>query len=120
MSEIIRHEVNEDWAHSGVVQAGDFVFLSYCVGYAGKSVEEQVEDALDNMSARLASINLTLKSVVKVDVLLIDPSDIPVMEEVFKRRFRGNYPTRKTIVTEFAHKEGTGLKVRIDAIAFKK
>jgi 2-iminobutanoate/2-iminopropanoate deaminase len=118
MSEIIRHEVNVDLAYSGFVEAGDFIFLSFCVGNVGKSVEEQVEGALDNMSERLASVNLTLDSVV---ILLRDVWDIPIMEEVFKRRFRGNYPARKTISTEFAHKGGpTGLKVQIDAIVYKR
>jgi 2-iminobutanoate/2-iminopropanoate deaminase len=121
MSEIVRHEVNENLAYSGFVEAGDFIFLSFCVGNVGKTVEEQVEGALDNMSERLASVNLTLDSVVKVDVLLRDVWDIPIMEEVFKRRFKGNYPARKTISTEFAHKGGsTGLKVQIDAIAYKR
>ena len=72
------------------------------------------------MSARLEKVNLTLDSVVKVDVLLRDVWDIPVMEEVFKRRFKGNYPARKTISTEFAHQGGSnGLKVQIDGIAYK-
>ncbi len=42
------------------------------------------------------------------------------MEEVFKRRFKGRYPARKTIQTEFAHAGGRrGLKVQIDAIAYR-
>jgi enamine deaminase RidA (YjgF/YER057c/UK114 family) len=54
------------------------------------------------MSARLAKSNLTLDAVVKVEVLLRDVWDIPVMEDVFKQRFKGSYPARKTISTEFA------------------
>jgi len=72
------------------------------------------------MCARLEKVNLTLDSVVKVDVLLRDVWDIPIMEEVFRRRFKGNYPARKTISTEFAHIGGPkGLKVQIDGIAYK-
>ncbi len=120
MSGIIRHDVNEEYAYSGVVEAGDFVFLSFCVGNVGQSIEMQIEGALDNMSERLEKLNLTLDSVVKIDVLLRDVWDIPVMEEIFKRRFKGNYPARKTISTEFAHQGGpNGLKVQIDAIAYK-
>lgn len=120
MSQIIRHEVNEAYAYSGFVEAGDFVFLSFCVGNVGGSIEEQVEGALNNMSERLEKVNLTLDSVIKVDVLLRDVWDIPVMEEVFKRRFKGNYPARKTISTEFAHVGGPdGLKVQIDGIAYR-
>jgi enamine deaminase RidA (YjgF/YER057c/UK114 family) len=120
MSGIIRGDVNEEWAYSGYVEAGDFVFLNFCVGNVGQSVEQQVEGALNNMSDRLKLVGLTLESVVKVDVLLRDVWDIPVMEEVFKRRFQGKYPARKTISTEFAHAGGpNGLKVQIDAIAYR-
>ncbi|HYF82995.1 MAG TPA: RidA family protein [Clostridia bacterium] len=120
MSEITRYEVDEEVAYSGFVEAGDFIFLSFCVGNVGQPVEKQVEGALDDMSARLEKVNLTLESVVKVDVLLRDVWDIPVMEEVFRRRFKGSYPARKTISTEFAHIGGpNGLKVQIDGIAYK-
>lgn len=81
-------------------------FLSFCVGNVGGSTEEQIEGALDDMSQRLEKVDLSLDSVVKMDILLRDVWDIPVMEEVFKRRFRGGYPARKTISTEFA--QGTG------------
>jgi enamine deaminase RidA (YjgF/YER057c/UK114 family) len=120
MSKIVRGDVNEEWAHSGYVEAGDFVFLSYCVGNIGKSVEEQVNGALDNMEERLSKINLTLSDVVKLDVLLRDVWNIPVMEKVFHERFRGAYPARKTIQTNFAHVGGLdGLHVQIDGIAYK-
>jgi 2-iminobutanoate/2-iminopropanoate deaminase len=120
MDEIIRGDVNEEWAYSGYVVAGDFVFLNFCVGNIGKSVEEQVEGALDNMAERLKMVNLTLDAVVKLDILLRDVWNIPVMEKVFKRRFGGNYPARKTISTDFAHVGGPdGLQVQIDGIAYR-
>lgn len=120
MSHIIRHEINEEYAYSGFVEAGDFIFLSFCVGNVGGSIKAQVEGALNNMSERLAKVNLSLDSVVKVDVLLRDVWDIPVMEQVFKQRFKGNYPARKTISTEFAHVGGPdGLKVQLDAVAYR-
>jgi enamine deaminase RidA (YjgF/YER057c/UK114 family) len=120
MGEIIRHEVNEEYAYSGFVEAGDFIFLSFCVGNVGGTVEEQVEGALNDMSGRLRQVGLTLTDVVKLDILLRDVWDIPVMETVFKRRFQGKYPARKTISTEFAHVGGPeGLKVQIDGVAYK-
>lgn len=43
-----------------------------------------------------------------------------MIEAVFKRRFNEKYPARKTIQTGFAHIGGPdGLKVQIDAIAYK-
>jgi 2-iminobutanoate/2-iminopropanoate deaminase len=119
MSDIIRGDVNADWAHSGYVVAGDFVFLSYCVGNVGRPVEEQVHGALDHMEARLAEVHLTLQDVVKLDILLRDAWNIPLMEKVFKERFKGAYPARKTIETNFAHVGGPdGLQVQIDGIAY--
>ena len=119
MSTITRGDVNEEWAHSGYVVAGEFVFLSYCVGNVGKSFEEQVNGALDDMEIRLARVNLSLQDVVKLDILMRDAWNIPVMEKVFKERFKGNYPARKTIETNFAHIGGPeGLQVQIDGIAY--
>ncbi|WP_455716499.1 hypothetical protein [Anaerosporobacter sp.] len=40
MSEIIRHDVNDQWAHFGIVEAGDFLFMSYCVGNIGGHINE--------------------------------------------------------------------------------
>ncbi len=118
---ITRHGVNEEYAYSEMVEAGDFVFLTFCVGNVGQSVEAQVHGALDDMARRLETVGLTLDAVVKVDVLMKDPWNIPIMEKVFKQRFAGNYPARKTIATEFAHRGGVdGLLVQIDAIAYNK
>jgi enamine deaminase RidA (YjgF/YER057c/UK114 family) len=120
MDTIIRSDINNENAYSGIVEAGDFVFLSFCVGNVGGTTQEQIDGALDNMSNRLAQVGLTLDAVVKVDVLLRDVWDIPEMEEVFQRRFHGKYPARKTISTEFAHAGGKrGLKAQIDAIAYR-
>ena len=125
MSGIIRKNLDEtsasNYAYTEVVEAGDFVFLSFGVGNVGQSVEAQVNGALDNLAARLALVGLELNSIVKVDVLMKDPWNIPTMEKVFKERFKEKYPARKTIATEFAHCGGeNGLQVQIDAIAYKK
>lgn len=124
MSDIIRKNLDDNFAnicaYSEVVAAGDWVFLNFCVDNVGESVEAQVHGALNNMEARLALVGLTLESVVKVDVLMRDPWNIPAMEKVFAERFNGKYPARKTIATEFAHKGGeNGLQVQIDAIAYR-
>ena len=120
MSNIIRCDVNDEEAQSGYVEAGDFVFLSYCVGNVGKSVEEQINGALDHMEKRLAKVDLKLSDVVKLDILMKDVWNIPIMEKVFKKRFRGVYPARKTISTDFAHVGGPdGLHVQIDGIAYR-
>jgi len=121
MGEIKRHGVNERNALSEIVEAGDFVFLSFYVGNVGKSVESQVNGALNDMEKRLAKVGLTLEAVVKVDVIMKDPWNLPILEKVFKERFNGVYPARKTISSEFAHTGGeSGLQVQIDAVAYRR
>ncbi|ADY57457.1 Endoribonuclease L-PSP [Syntrophobotulus glycolicus DSM 8271] len=121
MDTIKRSLINEEFAFSGIVEAGDFVFLTFCVGNIGGSIEAQVNGALDDMNKRLETIGLTLDAVVQVNVMMRDPWNIPVMERVFKERFKERYPARKTISTEFAHRGGPdGLHVQIDAIAYKR
>jgi enamine deaminase RidA (YjgF/YER057c/UK114 family) len=120
MREIVRSDVNEDWAHSGIVEAGDFAFINYCVGNIGQSIENQINGAFDHLEERLKSIGLTLESVVKMDCMFRDIWNIPVLEKVIKERFNGKYPARKSIQTEFAHRGGEdGLQFQLDAIAFK-
>lgn len=54
MSEIIRCDVNEEWAHTGIIKAGEFFFLNYCVGNVGDTIEQQIHGAFDEMEKRLA------------------------------------------------------------------
>ncbi len=119
MSEITRLDVHEEWAHSGIIRAGDFCFLGYCVGNIGGTVEAQIQGAFDHMEWRLSLVGLTLDNVVQMDCLFRDVWNIPVMEKVIRERFRGKYPVRKTIQTEFAHTGGEkGLQFQVDAVAY--
>ena len=121
MGEIVRMDVNEEWAHTGIIKAGDFCFLNYCVGNVGGTIEEQINGAFDEMEKRLALFGLTLENVVQMDCLFRDIWNIPVMEAVIKKRFHGQYPVRKSIQTEFAHTGGqNGLLFQADAVAYCK
>lgn len=62
MEGITRYDVNEEWAHSGMIRAGDFCFLNYCAGNVGGTVEEQINGAFDEMERRLALAGLTLET----------------------------------------------------------
>ena len=119
MSEIIRKDISEDWAHAGIIKAGDYCFLSYCVGNIGGTFEEQVNGAFDQMESRLALFGLTLENVVHMDCLFRDVWNIPIIEKVIKERFTGKDPARKSIQTEFAHVGGKdGLQFQADAVAY--
>ena len=116
MSDIVRLDVNEEWAHAGIIKAGSFYFLGYCVGNLNGTVEEQINGAFDHMERRLALCGLTLEHVVKMDCLFRDVQNIPVMEQVIKERFHGNYPVRKSMQTAFADLDA--LQFQVDAIAY--
>ena len=106
MGTIERYDVSEEWAHSGIIKAGDFCFLGYCVGNIGGTIEDQINGAFDNMEERLALVGLTLESVVQMDCLFRDVWNIPVMEKI-------------VIQTEFAHVGGKeGLQFQADAVAY--
>ena len=116
---IERYDIHEEYAHSGIVRAGDFCFLGYCVGNVGGTIEEQIHGAFDDMERRLALVGLTLSHVVQMDCLFRDVWNIPVMERIIRERFGGQYPVRKSIQTEFAHKGGSeGLQFQVDGVAY--
>jgi enamine deaminase RidA (YjgF/YER057c/UK114 family) len=120
MEEIKRSDVDEGNAYSGIVEAGNLVFMSFCVGNVGQPIENQINGAINHLKKRLESIGLTLESVVKLDCLFRDVWDIPVMEKVFKERFNGKFPARKSLQTNFAHVGGPdGLLFQLDAIAYR-
>ena len=119
MSGIERYDISEEWAHSGIIRAGNLCFIGYCVGNIGGDIEAQVNGAIDHLQRRLAMVGLTLENVVQMDCLFRDVWNIPVMEKVIRERFHGRYPVRKSIQTEFAHVGGeSGLQFQADAVAY--
>jgi enamine deaminase RidA (YjgF/YER057c/UK114 family) len=116
---IKRYDINEEWALSGVIEAGNFVFVGYCVGNIGEPIEKQIVGALKQLEERLKLVDLALADVVKMDVLFKNIFDIPIMEKILKETFHGKFPVRKSIQTEFAHSGEVGILFQIDAIAFK-
>lgn len=117
MSDIKRMEIDEDWADSTIIEAGDFVFVGYCMKNEGKSMEEQIEGAFDVLETRLKMVGLSLESVVKMDCLFKNISDLNYLPPIIKNRFNGKYPTRKAYETKFIRE---GIMFQIDAIAYKK
>lgn len=119
MSGIQRFDVNEDWAHSGIIKVGNLYFIGYCAGNVGQPVGAQINGAFDQMEQRLKMVGLGLEDVVQMDCLFRDVWNIPIMERIIKERFNGKYPVRKSIQTEFAHKGGEdGLMFQVDGIAY--
>jgi enamine deaminase RidA (YjgF/YER057c/UK114 family) len=114
--EIARIDVNEEWSHAGIVEAGDFAFVSYCFGNEGEPIENQINGAIDQLEKRLGNIGLNLESVVNLNCLFKNIMDLPAVKKIFKKRFNGKFPSRKAFQTEFVVE---GLLFQLDAIAFK-
>ena len=81
MREIIRTEIDNEWAHSAIVEAGDYVYISYCMKNEGQSIENQINGAFDVLSERLEMIGLSLKYVVQMDCLFRDIKDLSFLGE---------------------------------------
>ena len=115
MSEIKRIETDEYWADSTVIQAGDTVYVGYCMGCEGGPIEAQIDGAFTTLEQRLAKVGLGLDSVVKMDCLFRDINDLMYLPDIIKRRFGGKYPTRKAFTTDFIRE---GILFQIDAVAY--
>jgi len=115
MSTVYRHELNEEWAFSGVVEAGDYAYISYCMRNEGQSIEDQMNGAFDVLCERLETVGLSLDSVIQMDCLFKDIADLMSLERIIKDRFNGKYPARKAFETKFIRE---GIRFQIDAVAF--
>jgi 2-iminobutanoate/2-iminopropanoate deaminase len=89
---------------SQVIEANGFVFLAGQVGDV-PGVEGPVPGGfmaetaamLDNVGRLLAAVGLGYRDVVKASVYLVDMADFPAMNEVWKRYFPTEPPTRTTV-----------------------
>ena len=116
MENIKRLEIDEFWADSTVIEAGDFVFVGYCMGNEGQPIEEQMDGAFNTLKNRLSLAGLEMDSVVKMDCLFKNINDLNYLPDIIKKHFNGKYPTRKAYTTDFIRE---GILFQIDAIAFK-
>ena len=116
MKEIKRVEVDEFWADSTIIEAGDYVFVGYCMANEGESIERQIDGAFEVLRQRLNKVGLDLDAVVKMDCLFRNIQDLNRLPDVIRKYFNGKYPTRKAYTTEFIRE---GIAFQIDAIAYK-
>uniref|UniRef100_UPI00332182F3 hypothetical protein n=1 Tax=Oscillibacter ruminantium TaxID=1263547 RepID=UPI00332182F3 len=82
MSEIKRIEIDEVWADSTVIEAGDFVFIGYCMKNEGQDIKAQIMGAIEVLEQRLEMVGLTLESVVKMDCLFKNIDDLNYLRKL--------------------------------------
>ena len=116
MDNIKRVEVDEFWADSTIIEAGDYVFVGYCMANEGESIERQIEGAFEVLRQRLSVVGLDLDAIVKMDCLFRDIQDLNRLPDVMRKYFNGKYPTRKAYTSDFIRE---GIAFQIDAIAYK-
>ncbi len=61
------------------------------------NIEGQTKQVLDNLSAVLAGVDLTLNNIVKTTVFLKSMNDFQGMNKVYEEMMQGNKPARATI-----------------------
>jgi 2-iminobutanoate/2-iminopropanoate deaminase len=89
---------------SQVVEANQFVFVAGQVGQIPGTdgpvpggVGAQTATMLDNVGRLLAAVGLGYQDVVKATVYLVDMDEFPAMNEVYRRYFPTDPPTRATV-----------------------
>lgn len=102
-------------------QVGNLFFISGQVGQkdgqlVSDSLEEQVKQAVANITAILEQNGLGLKDVVDVMAFLVDQNDYIAFNEVYSQTFTEPYPTRTTVTVKSLP---LGAKVELKVIAAK-
>lgn len=115
MTQIKRIGIDEKWADSLVTEAGNFVFVGYCMKYEGECITKQIEGAFEVLIERLASVNLKLDNVVKMNCLFKNIEDLKYLPDIIKQKFNGNYPSRIAYTSDFIRE---GILFQLDAIAY--
>jgi len=84
---------------------------------AGPDIERQTEQCLKNVQAILEAAGSGLPYVLRCGVFLIDMREFAQMNAVYARTFGDHRPARTTV--QVAALPGDGLRVEIDAIAYR-
>ena len=86
-------------------------------GTIADTVEQQTEQCLKNVQTILEAAGSGLPHVLRCGVFLLDMGEFKKMNVVYARMFGEHRPARTTV--QVAGLPGEGLRVEIDAIAYK-
>jgi 2-iminobutanoate/2-iminopropanoate deaminase len=110
-------------AYSQGWRAGDFIFVTGTCpidpatgNLVGDTIEQQTEQAIDNLSAILEADGASLHDAVKMSVHLSDPRLFARYNAVYARRFSKPYPVRTTVGSDLGNTPG--MLIEIDCIAY--
>ena len=86
-------------------------------GLIAPDTEAQTEQVLKNIRAILEAGGSGLQHVLRCGVFLLDMTEFKTMNAVYARMFGDHRPARTTV--QVAGLPGEGLRVEIDAVAYK-
>lgn len=109
--------------YSQAIVHNDLIFVSGQIpinpktgNIEGKTIEEQVDQVMKNLTAILLAAGSDLSHVLRCTVFLADLSDFGGYNNVYGSYFSSNSPSRSTVQVAKLPKDA---KVEIDAIAIK-
>lgn len=104
--------------------AGDFVFTSGQIGIDPKTgqmveggINEQAEQVLLNLAAVLEAAGSNMSLVLKTTVFLADMNDYAAMNEIYRRHFKEDPPSRSAVQVA---KLPANARIEIEAVALLK
>ena len=109
---------------SPAIVAGDLVFTSGQIGVDPKTgqivaggIEQETEQVFRNLTAVLEAAGSDLDHILKATVFLADMDDYNVMNELYRKRFKGDPPARTTVQVARLPRNA---RIEIEAIAIVK
>ena len=110
--------------YSQAVKAGGLVYVSGqspfdpVIGQlGGKSIQEQTEQCLKNVSAILEAAGTSISKVISATFILVNESDFSGMNEVWAKWFPINPPARQGAKHPIGEATIPGFKISISVIA---
>jgi 2-iminobutanoate/2-iminopropanoate deaminase len=110
--------------YSPAIITGDLVFTSGQIGIDPKTgkmveggIEAQLEQVFRNLAAVLEASGSSIDHVLKATVFLADMNDYNVMNELYRKQFKGDPPARSTVQVARLPRDA---RIEIEAIAVMK
>jgi len=109
---------------SPAIVSGELVFTSGQIGVDPKTgqivdggIEGQTEQVFRNLAAVLEAAGSSTEHILKATVFLADMADYGVMNELYRRHFKGDPPARTTVQVARLPRDA---RIEIEAIAIVK
>jgi 2-iminobutanoate/2-iminopropanoate deaminase len=109
---------------SPAIVSGELVFTSGQIGVDPKTgqiveggIEAQTEQVFRNLAAVLEAAGSSTEHILKATVFLADMADYNVMNELYRRHFKGDPPARTTVQVARLPRDA---RIEIEAIAIVK